>query len=116
MTARGLGAQRVQAQLRHDGISVDADAAGAAAMAEVRAEAAASALAFARRRRLGPFARGDGPAADPLTARRAQDRAVAAFARAGHSLTLARAILAMSAEDAAADDVAEWLDAATRRD
>ena len=90
MTRRGLGARRVQAQLRVDGIAgADADEALAAA----RAGAIGAALGFARRRRFGPFA---ARAADDPAQR---ERQVAAFARAGHAPMLARRILAIAPGD-----------------
>ncbi|BBB13175.1 RecX family transcriptional regulator [Sphingopyxis sp. FD7] len=101
MTRRGLGVRRVKAQLYVDGIAA-ADSGEAIAAAERAAVAAA--IGFARRRRLGPFAvRADD---DP----RLRERHVAAFARAGHSLALARRILALAPGDedalAALDDEA----------
>lgn len=93
MTRRGLGARRVRAQLRVDGIAEDdaGEAIEAAEDAGVRA-----ALGFARRRRFGPFAvrANDDP--------KLRERQIAAFARAGHSLALAREILAIAPGDEAA--------------
>ena len=90
MTRRGLGARRVQAQLRVDGIAeADADEALAAA----REGAIGAAIGFARRRRFGPFA---ARAADDRAQR---ERQVAAFARAGHAPALARRILAIAPGD-----------------
>jgi regulatory protein len=91
MTRRGLGARRVQAQLRADGIA-EADAGEAVEAAE--AGALDAALGFARRRRFGPFA--VRAAGDPAQ----RERQVAAFARAGHAPTLARRILAIAPGDA----------------
>lgn len=90
MTRRGLGARRVQAQLRVDGIA-EADA--GEALAAAAAGALGAALGFARRRRFGPFAVrvGDDPAQ--------RERQVAAFARAGHAPALARRILAIAPGD-----------------
>ncbi len=95
MTRRGLGVRRVKAQLWVDGI--DADDAGEAVAAAEEAGLAA-ALQFARRRRFGPFAaaRADDPGQ--------RERQVAAFARAGHSLALARRILALAPGDEAVLD------------
>lgn len=93
MTRRGLGTRRVKAQLWVDGIASD-DAAEAVESSEDAA--LASALGFARRRRLGPYAV---KAADDPAQR---ERQVAAFARAGHSLGLARRILAIRPGDDAA--------------
>lgn len=93
MTRRGLGVRRVQAQLWVDGIAPE-DAGGAVEAAEGAAVGAA--IGFARRRRFGPFA--IRPADDPAL----RERQVAAFARAGHSLALARRILALAPGDEAA--------------
>jgi regulatory protein len=93
MTRRGLGVRRVKAQLFVDGIAPE-DSGEAIAEAEDRALAAA--IGFARRRRFGPYA--TRPADDPAV----RDRQVAAFARAGHSLALARRILAVPPGDAEA--------------
>lgn len=93
MTRRGLGVRRVKAQLYVDGIASE-DSGEAVAAAEDAAVAAA--VGFARRRRFGPFATRafDDPAQ--------RERQVAAFARAGHSLALARRILAVPPGDEAA--------------
>ena len=93
MTRRGLGARRVRAQLFVDGID-EADAGEAIDVAE--GAAMASAVGFARRRRFGPFAR------QPLDDPAQRERQVAAFARAGHSPALARRILAVPPQYAAA--------------
>lgn len=93
MTRRGLGVRRVKAQLWVDGIAPD-DSGEAVESAEQAA--LASALGFARRRRFGPFAAQ--ATGDPGL----RERQVAAFARAGHSLGLARRILAIRPGDDAA--------------
>lgn len=93
MTRRGLGVRRVKAQLYVDGIA-PADSGEAIETAESAAVAAA--VGFARRRRFGPFAMR--AADDP----KLRERQVAAFLRAGHSLTLARRILAIPVGDEAA--------------
>lgn len=98
MTRRGLGARRVKAQLRVDGIT-EADAGEAVEAAE--AGALGAALGFARRRRFGPFA---ARATDDPAQR---ERQVAAFARAGHAPALARRILAIAPGD---DDALAALD------
>ena len=90
MTRRGLGARRVKAQLFVDGISADENG---AAIADAEEKAVAAAIGFARRRRFGPFA---ACAVDDPALR---ERQVAAFARAGHSLALARRILAVAPGD-----------------
>ena len=93
MTRRGLGVRRVKAQLYVDGIAPE-DSGEAIDTAEGAAVAAA--VGFARRRRFGPFAmRG---ADDP----KQRERQLAAFLRAGHSLALARRILAIAPGDEAA--------------
>lgn len=91
MTRRGLGVRRVKAQLYVDGITAE-DSGDAVAAAEENAVAAA--IGFARRRRFGPFARSE--VDDPAQ----RERQVAAFVRAGHSLNLARHILAVLPGDA----------------
>ena len=101
MTRRGMGVRRVKAQLYVDGIASE-DSGEAIATAE--ASALASAIGFARRRRFGAFA--TRVTDDP----KLRERQVAAFLRAGHSMTLARRILAIAPGDEAAlaalDDVA----------
>ncbi len=93
MTRRGLGVRRVKAQLYVDGIA-PADSGEAIETAEGAAVAAA--VGFARRRRFGPFAMRliDDP--------KLRERQVAAFLRAGHSLTVVRRILAIAPGDEAA--------------
>ena len=93
MTRRGLGVRRVRAQLFVDGISSDDSG---EAIAEAEEQALAAAIGFARRRRFGPFA--VRAADDPAL----RERQMAAFARAGHSLALARRILAVAPGDEAA--------------
>lgn len=99
MTRRGLGARRVRAQLFVDGI---AEEDSGEAIADAEDKALAAAIGFARRRRFGPFA--VRPADDPKD----RERQVAAFARAGHSLALARRILAIPPGD---EDALAALDA-----
>jgi regulatory protein len=101
MTRRGLGVRRVKAQLWVDGID-SADSGVAVEAAE--GAALASALGFARRRRFGPYA------AEAVTDPAQRERQVAAFARAGHSLALARRILATAPGDEAALDAEAGLD------
>ncbi|PTD17094.1 regulatory protein RecX [Sphingomonas fennica] len=86
---RGYGARRLADRLRADGVEGE-DAAAARDLAENGAWDAA--LAFARRRRIGPFA------AEPLDPD-ARRRALAAMLRAGHSLELARKIIACAPDD-----------------
>ena len=90
MTRRGLGLRRVKAQLFVDGISADDSG---EAISEAEDHALAAAVGVARRRRFGPFA--VRAADDPAL----RERQVAAFARAGHSLALARRILAVAPGD-----------------
>ena len=93
MTRRGLGARRVKAQLFVDGIDPsDSDE----AITGAEEQAVAAAIGFARRRRFGPFA--VRASVDPKD----RERQIAAFARAGHSLVLARRILAVPPGDAEA--------------
>lgn len=80
---------RLADRLRADGVEGE-DAAAARDVAENGAWDAA--LAFARRRRIGPFA------AEPLDPD-ARRRALAAMLRAGHSLELARKIIACAPDD-----------------
>ena len=91
MTGRGLGVRRVKAQLFVDGIAPDDSG---EAIADAEGKAVAAAVGFARRRRFGPFAvrTSDDP--------KDRERQIAAFARAGHSLALARRILAVPPGDA----------------
>lgn len=93
MTRRGLGVRRVKAQLYVDGIA-PADSGDAIETAEGAAVAAA--IGFARRRRFGPFA------VHAIDDPKQRERQVAAFLRAGHSLVLARHILAVPPGDEAA--------------
>lgn len=80
MAARGLGARRIDEDLRAKGIAVD-DA------EDARAESAAqkwqSADRFAQRKRIGPYA--SEPASDEL-----KRKQFAAFLRAGHDFEIAR--------------------------
>ena len=93
MTRRGLGVRRVKAQLYVDGIAEN-DSGDAIAAAENAAVAAA--VGFARRRRFGPFAVRSSD--DP----KLRERQIGAFLRAGHSMTIARRILAIPPGDEAA--------------
>lgn len=84
LAARGYGKRRVAERLRGAGIN---DADGAAALDHSDREALASALRFAQRRRIGPWA--STASGDP----REREKAIAAMVRAGHSFSLARAIV-----------------------
>ncbi len=99
MTRRGLGVRRVKAQLFVDGIDPGDSS---EAIDEAGQQAVTAAIGFARRRRFGPFA--SRTSDDPKD----RERQVAAFARAGHSLALARRILAVPPGD---DDALAALDA-----
>ena len=83
LTGRGYGARRVEQSLRHAGVEED-DSAPARDLA--RGDSVDAALRFARRRRLGPFASEESD-------RKARERALAAMIRAGHTMSLARAIV-----------------------
>lgn len=98
--SRGYGARRVDESLRHAGVAEPLRAAHAPGEAASRRAAAL----MARKRRLGPYgARADNP--DPLIARKAHEKAVAAMLRAGHQYEHTRFILAAEA----VADVDEWL-------
>ena len=83
LTGRGYGERRVRQALASSGIG-EADAADAREFAAD--EAVAAALKFARRRSIGPFA-------DIAPDRLQRERALAAMVRAGHSFSLASAII-----------------------
>jgi regulatory protein len=85
LTGRGYGRRRVDEKLRLAGI---AEEDGRAARELAEREAQAAALRFAERRKIGPFA--------PETRDSKQrEKAIGAMVRAGHSLSLARAIAAL---------------------
>ncbi len=88
MARRGLGARRVEQALHADGIDEPLRAEARDAVDDWSA-----AVALARRRRLGPFG---APPAD----RKAEQRAIGIFVRAGHALDTARAIMAAPSVDA----------------
>lgn len=99
LSARGYGAGRLKQRLYADGISEDDRG---AALDHAGEERVASALAFARRRRLGPYA------SEPIEDEAQRQRALAAFARAGHDFALSRAILALEpGADVAPDNLSE---------
>lgn len=98
--ARGYGARRVEETLRHAGVAEGLRQAHAPDEADSRRAAAL----MARKRRLGPF--GASPEeGDPLLARKAREKAVAAMLRAGHQYDHARFILGA----ASIADVEEWV-------
>ncbi|MGE4429403.1 MAG: regulatory protein RecX [Sphingobium sp.] len=80
MERRGLGARRIGAALRADGIG---EAERRESEAQARQGAWAAADILARRKRIGPYAQ---QAPD----RQMRDRQLAAFLRAGHSVDMAR--------------------------
>jgi regulatory protein len=87
--ARGYGARRVEETLRHAGVGEGIRQAHAPGEAEGRRAAAL----MAKKKRLGPF--GAPPEArDPLLARKAHEKAVAAMLRAGHQYEHVKAVLA----------------------
>ena len=79
---RGIGATRLRATLTRDGIAADLTDAEVA-----HRDPLAAAVTFARRKRLGPF----GP---PALTPRDRQRQLAAMARGGHPLGVARRVLA----------------------
>lgn len=87
LARRGMGAGRLRATLSAHGIDADTQASALQGV-----EPVAAAIAFARRKRLGPF----GP---PPADRRAEERQLAAMARAGHPHMLARAIIHARSEE-----------------
>ena len=99
--ARGYGGRRVDQALRHAG--VDDNVRQAHAPGEAASRGAAALLA--QKRRLGPWARADGAGADPIAARKAHEKAVAAMLRAGHQYDHVRFILAARE----AEDIEQWL-------
>jgi len=98
--SRGYGARRVEETLRHAGVGESLRRQHAPGEAAGRKAAAL----MAQKRRLGPF----GPASedgDPLSARKAHEKAVAAMLRAGHQYEHARFILGASR----IEDIEEWV-------
>lgn len=104
---RGYGARRVEQTLRAAGVGEGLRQAHAPGEAASRRAAAL----MAQKRRLGPYATGTGNS-DPIAARKAHEKAVAAMLRAGHDYQHVRFILA--APDA--DAIAAWLDEADEAD
>jgi regulatory protein len=102
--ARGYGARRVEQALWAAGVGEGIRANTAPAEAARRR----AAVLMAQKRRLGPFGSGRGESVDPLSARKAHEKAVAAMLRAGHDYEHVRVILA--AADIGA--IEEWLDEA----
>lgn len=102
--ARGYGARRVEQALWAAGV----DETIRAETAPGEAASRRAAVLMAQKRRLGPFgaAREDG--GDPLLARKAHEKAVAAMLRAGHDYAHVRFIL----DAGGVDEVEAWLDEA----
>jgi regulatory protein len=102
--ARGYGARRVEQALWAAGVdeTIRADTAP-----HEHARRAAAVL-MAQKRRLGPYGAGRDEAADPLSQRKAHEKAVAAMLRAGHDYEHVRFILAAGGTH----DVEAWLDEA----
>lgn len=98
--ARGYGARRVEETLRHAGVGEGLRQAHAPGEAASRRAAAL----MARKRRLGPFG-AQVESADPLSVRKAHEKAVAAMLRAGHQYDHVRFVLGA----ASAEDIEEWI-------
>jgi len=86
LAGRGYGKRRLVDKLRVAGVE---EQDGEEARAHADEEAMASALKFAERRRIGPFAA-------QIADRKQREKAVGAMVRAGHSVSLARAIASLS--------------------
>ena len=91
LAAKGRPPRRIAQELAAKGVEPSLIEAALGRLAEERGETPAeleldAALAFARRRRLGPF----GP---PGEAAKPREKALAAFARAGFTLEIARRVL-----------------------
>jgi regulatory protein len=86
LTGRGYGKRRVLEGLRAAGVAEDD---GVRAREHADGEAVAAALRFAKRRKIGPFA------AQALRDPKEREKALGAMVRAGHSFSLARAIIAL---------------------
>jgi regulatory protein len=97
---RGYGARRVEESLRHAGVDDSLRRQHAPGEAAGRRAAAL----MAAKRRLGPF-RAQPEAADPLAARKAHEKAIAAMLRAGHQYEHVKAVLGAASIDA----VEEWV-------
>lgn len=102
--ARGYGGRRVEQVLWAAG--VDEGLRQAHAPGELASRQ--SAALMAEKKRLGPWARERAEAGDPLAARKAHEKAVAAMLRAGHQYDHVRFILGATGPE----DVTQWLDEA----
>lgn len=100
--ARGYGGRRVEQALRFAGVDEGLRQAHAPGEAASRRAAAL----MAQKKRLGPWSAAS--TTDPLAARKAHEKAVAAMLRAGHQYAHVRFILAAERPE----DVAQWLDEA----
>jgi regulatory protein len=98
--ARGYGARRVEETLRHAGVGEGLRRAHAPGEADSRRAAAL----MAKKRRLGPFGAG-AEGLDPLSKRKAHEKAVAAMLRAGHQYDHVKVILAAPR----VEDVEQWI-------
>lgn len=102
---RGYGARRVEESLRHAGVGESLRRANAPGEAASRRAAAL----MAAKRRLGPF-RAQAEVPDPLAARKAHEKAVAAMLRAGHQYHHVKAVLGAASIGEVEEWVAEALD------
>jgi regulatory protein len=102
--SRGYGARRVEQALRFAGVGEDVRADTAPGEAARRR----AAVLMAQKRRLGPFGMAADEDAEPLAARKAREKAVAAMLRAGHDYEHVRFIL----DATATGEVETWLDEA----
>jgi regulatory protein len=101
---RGYGARRVEQALWAAGV----DEGIRADTAPGEWDSRRAAVLMAQKRRLGPFGAGRDTHADPLLARKAHEKAVAAMLRAGHDYAHVRFIL----DAAGMDELEAWLDEA----
>jgi regulatory protein len=85
LVSRGYGKRRVLDKLRLAGVGQEDSE---AARKHAESESVEAALRFAERRRIGPFGAESGDS-------RRREKAIAAMVRAGHSLSLARAIASL---------------------
>lgn len=103
---RGYGARRVEESLRHAGVGESLRREHAPGEAASRRAAAL----MAAKRRLGPFG-AQVEWADPLAARKAHEKAVAAMLRAGHQYEHVKAILGAASPGEIEQWVGEAVDA-----
>lgn len=102
--ARGYGGRRVEETLRFAGVGASVRAAHAPGEAAGRRAAAL----MAQKKRIGPWARDHEGERDPLSARKAHEKAVAAMLRAGHHYDHVRFVLAAKGTG----EVEQWLEEA----